>query len=103
MDLFNEMLVYYYSLRFCQAVQNIYTYNFPQIGNHLQTLSHPHIFLASSAVPANAAYLEQFARQQPERLAKNVAGGPEIIGAVYIHPSANVDPKAKVGCIVEAT
>jgi mannose-1-phosphate guanylyltransferase len=26
-----------------------------------------------------------------------VPGGPEILGAVYIHPSAQVDPSAKVG------
>ncbi|RUP45282.1 nucleotide-diphospho-sugar transferase [Jimgerdemannia flammicorona] len=51
---------------------------------------------AGSAVPANAAYLEQYARVQPDTLTKNVPGGPEIIGAVYIHPSAHVDPKAKM-------
>lgn len=55
---------------------------------------------AGSAVPANAAFLEQFSKQQPERLRKRgVAGGPEIIGAVYIHPSAQIDPTAKVRLI----
>ncbi|KAL0074549.1 nucleotide-diphospho-sugar transferase [Phycomyces blakesleeanus] len=52
---------------------------------------------ASSAIPANAAYLEQCARENPSRLAHNKPDGPEIIGAVYIHPSAQVDPTAKIG------
>lgn len=49
-----------------------------------------------SAIPANAAYLEQQAEEHPEKLAQRQSGGPEIIGAVYIHPSAHVDPSAKV-------
>lgn len=49
-----------------------------------------------SAISANALYLEAEAREGSERLAKNIPGGPEIIGAVYIHPSAHVDPTAKV-------
>lgn len=53
-----------------------------------------------SAIPANAAYLEQNARENPHKLAQQQPGGPEIIGAVYIHPSAHVDPTAKVVNIV---
>lgn len=49
-----------------------------------------------SAISANALYLEAEAREGSDRLAKNAPGGPEIIGAVYIHPSAHVDPTAKV-------
>jgi mannose-1-phosphate guanylyltransferase len=49
-----------------------------------------------SAVSANALYLEAEAREGSDRLAKNTPGGPEIIGAVYIHPSAHIDPTAKV-------
>jgi hypothetical protein len=52
--------------------------------------------LFRSAVPANAAYLEKYAEEEPERLAKKKENGPEIVGAVYIHPSATVDPTAKV-------
>ncbi|KAL1926209.1 hypothetical protein VTP01DRAFT_6074 [Rhizomucor pusillus] len=52
---------------------------------------------AGSAIPANAAYLEQNARENPHKLAQQQPGGPEIIGAVYIHPSAHVDPTAKIG------
>lgn len=51
---------------------------------------------ASSSIPANAAYLEQMAKDCPEKLAQQKPDGPEIIGAVYIHPSAHVDPTAKV-------
>ena len=47
-------------------------------------------------MPANAAYLEQYAEEAPDRLAKKQQNGPEIVGAVYIHPSATVDPTAKV-------
>ncbi|ORZ00931.1 nucleotide-diphospho-sugar transferase [Syncephalastrum racemosum] len=52
---------------------------------------------AGSAIPANAAYLEQQAEEHPEKLAQRQSSGPEIIGAVYIHPSAHVDPTAKIG------
>lgn len=50
----------------------------------------------SSAVPVNGLYLEQIMQTNPEKLAKNTADGPEIVGAVYIHPTAQIDPKAKV-------
>lgn len=49
-----------------------------------------------SSISANALYLEAEAYEGSDRLAKTVAGGPEIIGSVYIHPSAHVDPSAKV-------
>ncbi|KAI7867793.1 nucleotide-diphospho-sugar transferase [Spinellus fusiger] len=52
---------------------------------------------ASSAIPANAAYLEQCARETPERLATTRENGPDIIGAVYVHPTAHIDPTAKIG------
>ncbi|KAG0165009.1 Proteasome subunit alpha type-2 [Apophysomyces sp. BC1034] len=52
---------------------------------------------AGSAIPANAAYLEQQARERPDRLTSQKPGGPEIVGAVYIHPSAHIDPTAKIG------
>lgn len=49
-----------------------------------------------SAVPVNGLYLEQLLQTNPEKLAKNTPGGPEIVGAVYIHPTAQIDPQAKV-------
>ncbi|SAL95921.1 hypothetical protein [Absidia glauca] len=52
---------------------------------------------AGSAIAANATYLEQQAKENPDRLTKKSPNGPEIIGAVYIHPSAQVDPSAKIG------
>ncbi|KAI8378408.1 nucleotide-diphospho-sugar transferase [Blakeslea trispora] len=58
---------------------------------------------AGSAVSANALYLEAEACEGLDRLAKNVPGGPEIIGAVYIHPSAIVDPTAKkASCVLHS-
>ena len=35
-------------------------------------------------------------KESPEKLAQSKPEGPEIIGAVYIHPSAHVDPTSKV-------
>ncbi|CAB4434384.1 unnamed protein product [Rhizophagus irregularis] len=52
---------------------------------------------ASSAVPANALYLEQYLKTNPDRLLKNEQGGPTIVGCVYKHPTAFVDPSAKIG------
>jgi hypothetical protein len=43
--------------------------------------------------------LEQLLQTNPERLAKNTPGGPEIVGAVYIHPTAQIDPQAKVSLL----
>ncbi|KAJ1675419.1 hypothetical protein EV182_001305 [Spiromyces aspiralis] len=52
---------------------------------------------AASAVPANAAYLQQEARSGSSRLAQAISGGPEIVGSVFIHPTAQVHPEAKIG------
>ncbi|KAI8644352.1 nucleotide-diphospho-sugar transferase [Parasitella parasitica] len=58
---------------------------------------------AGSAISANALYLEAEAREGSDRLAKNTSSGPEIIGAVYIHPSAHVDPTAKrASCVLHS-
>lgn len=51
---------------------------------------------AGSAISANAAYLELQQHDNDSRLARSQDGGPEIIGAVYIHPSAQIDPTSKV-------
>ncbi|KAJ1958385.1 hypothetical protein EC988_000332 [Linderina pennispora] len=52
---------------------------------------------AASAVPANALYLQKALKETPELLAKQTDGGPEITGAVYIHPTAQVHPTARLG------
>ena len=52
---------------------------------------------AASAVPANAAYLQQEMRNGSERLAEPSPHGPEIVGPVFVHPSAQVHPEAKIG------
>ncbi|KAI8094150.1 nucleotide-diphospho-sugar transferase [Thamnidium elegans] len=58
---------------------------------------------AGSSISANALYLEAEALEGSDRLAKNTPGGPEIIGAVYIHPSAHVDPTAKkASCVLHS-
>src|SRR5689334_1250417 len=49
-----------------------------------------------SLEPVNGLYLEQLLQTNPEKLAKNTPGGPEIVGAVYVHPTAQIDPQAKV-------
>lgn len=49
-----------------------------------------------SAVPANALYLAQYQKNNQDRLLKNEPNGPEIVGCVYKHPSAIIDPSAKV-------
>lgn len=55
---------------------------------------------AGSAIYANRHYLELFRKTRPEMLADNTNNnyitGPTIIGDVYIHPSASVDPSATV-------
>lgn len=51
---------------------------------------------AGSAISANAAYLELQYHENDTRLARNEQGGPAINGAVYIHPSAQIDPTSKV-------
>ncbi|KAJ1917522.1 hypothetical protein H4219_003155 [Mycoemilia scoparia] len=52
---------------------------------------------AASAVPANAAYLQQEMRHGSSRLAKSRPDGPKIVEPVFIHPYAQVDPEAKIG------
>lgn len=54
---------------------------------------------ASSAVPANALYLNKALKENESFLAKNTGESdtPEVVGAVYIHPSAQVHPSARIG------
>ena len=52
---------------------------------------------AGSAIYANRLYLDMYKKCYPNRLAKNGEGLPQIIGDVFIHPSANVDPTAVLG------
>ncbi|KAJ1986313.1 hypothetical protein GGI25_000778 [Coemansia spiralis] len=52
---------------------------------------------AASAVPANALYLQKSLKENSSFLAKNSGKGPEITGAVFIHPSAQVHPTAHIG------
>lgn len=49
---------------------------------------------ASSALPANALYLQKAMQNQSAELAKPSAN---IVGPVFIHPTATVDPTAKLG------
>ncbi len=48
---------------------------------------------AGSAIYANRHYLSLYESVAPERLTKD---GPEIIGNVFVHPSADVHPTAVV-------
>jgi mannose-1-phosphate guanylyltransferase len=48
---------------------------------------------AASAVTASSLYLNQYKKTHPELLAK----GPNLLGPVYVDPSAEIDPTAKVG------
>ncbi|KAJ2372285.1 hypothetical protein IW150_004192 [Coemansia sp. RSA 2607] len=52
---------------------------------------------AASAVPANALYLQKALSENRSFLAESKQDGPEIVGAVYIHPSAQVHPTARIG------
>jgi len=52
---------------------------------------------ASSALLANALFLGEIAKQTPELNAKNAEGAPEIVGNVYIHPTAKIHPNVKLG------
>ncbi|KAJ2761278.1 hypothetical protein IWQ57_006092 [Coemansia nantahalensis] len=52
---------------------------------------------SASAVPANALYLQQAATDNCALLAQPRSEGPEITGAVYIHPSAQIHPTARIG------
>ncbi len=49
-----------------------------------------------SAIYANRVYLELYKKNHSTRLAKNGNGLPKIIGNVFIHPAATVDPTATV-------
>lgn len=50
----------------------------------------------SSAIYANRNYLCNYRKCNPELLYSNSDGKPEIIGDVYIDPTAVIDPTAKV-------
>ncbi|XP_072031264.1 mannose-1-phosphate guanylyltransferase regulatory subunit alpha-A-like isoform X2 [Amphiura filiformis] len=52
---------------------------------------------AGSAIYANRLYLSLYHETHPDRLAQNSSNGPQIIGDVYIHPTAHVDPTATLG------
>jgi mannose-1-phosphate guanylyltransferase len=52
---------------------------------------------AGHAIYANRLYLSLFKERHPEYLATNTPGGPEIYGAVRIHPSAQIDSSAVLG------
>lgn len=52
---------------------------------------------AGAAVFANRHYLSIYHRTHPERLAKTGENKPNIIGDVFIHPTARVDPTATLG------
>ncbi|XP_052234377.1 mannose-1-phosphate guanyltransferase alpha-A-like isoform X2 [Dreissena polymorpha] len=52
---------------------------------------------AGAAIYANRHYLKLYRKTHPERLAKNGAGKPQIIGDVFIHPSAQVNETAVLG------
>ena len=49
-----------------------------------------------SAIYANRNYLTLYRKLQPDLLAISKPEGPKIIGDVYIHPSAHIDPTATV-------
>ncbi|XP_045107847.1 mannose-1-phosphate guanyltransferase alpha-A-like isoform X1 [Portunus trituberculatus] len=52
---------------------------------------------AGSAIYANRHYLQLYHRTHPSRLTDNGPSKPKIVGDVYIHPSATVDPSAVLG------
>uniref|UniRef100_A0A0K2USF9 Mannose1phosphate guanyltransferase alphalike [Megachile rotundata] n=1 Tax=Lepeophtheirus salmonis TaxID=72036 RepID=A0A0K2USF9_LEPSM len=52
---------------------------------------------AGSAIYANRGYLNLYAELHPSRLTTNKENCPQIIGNVYVHPSANVHPSAVLG------
>ena len=56
----------------------------------------PSYLCPSHAIYANRLYLSLFKERHPEYLATSTPGGPEIYGAVRIHPSAQIDPSAVV-------
>ncbi|XP_064122479.1 mannose-1-phosphate guanyltransferase alpha-A-like [Macrobrachium nipponense] len=52
---------------------------------------------AGSAIYANRHYLQLYHKLKKERLAVNGPDKPTVVGDVYIHPSATVDPTAVLG------
>ncbi|XP_066947377.1 mannose-1-phosphate guanyltransferase alpha-A isoform X2 [Macrobrachium rosenbergii] len=52
---------------------------------------------AGSAIYANRHYLQLYHKLKRERLAVNGPDKPSVVGDVYIHPSATVDPTAVLG------
>ena len=50
----------------------------------------------SATLYANRHYLKIFRNSHPERLTVSSSGGPRVIGDVFIHPTAVVDPTAVV-------
>ena len=51
---------------------------------------------AGSAIYANRHYLNLYKAKHPDRLASAVHGSCQIIGDIYIHPSATVHETAVV-------
>ena len=51
------------------------------------------------AIYANRLYLSLFEERHPEYLATNTPAGPQICGAVRIHPSAQIHPSAVVSSV----
>lgn len=53
-------------------------------------------FFCRHAIYANRLYLSLFKERHLNYLATTTAGGPQIIGAVRLHPSAEIHPSAVV-------
>ncbi|KAK9710775.1 hypothetical protein K7432_008220 [Basidiobolus ranarum] len=71
------------------AQKKMFVYSSQSFFNQIKT--------AVSALPASSLYLQDMFQNAPEKLAHSRENGPEIVGAVYIHPSANVHPDARIG------
>ncbi|XP_067932395.1 mannose-1-phosphate guanyltransferase alpha-A-like [Watersipora subatra] len=52
---------------------------------------------AAGTIYANRNYLKIYRHKRPERLRSNTDHGPQIIGDVWIHSSAEVHPTATIG------
>lgn len=55
---------------------------------------------AGAAIYANRHYLNLYRSKKPERLIPAVNGVCNVLGDVYINPSASVDPTAVVSLII---
>lgn len=55
------------------------------------------MLICSSAVPANALYLDSYRKSNSSLLTKKTPNTADIVEPVYIHPSARIDPSAKIG------